>query len=354
VTSFDSQQFAEWRSPRFGRLNPERMNNPVWERLIRSGAYSANDEVPAGPAENCGPAWSFSRYGQSSTVLADGRTVRVAGEHEDSYHPDFFIYNDVVVTHPDDRIDIFGYSRETFPPTDFHTATLTQTDIVIVGRLGYLHERQPGHTPVLLLDLGTFEISPVVTSGDPPGWLHGHESVLSRDEASIVISKGKIDCGGLLIENVDDWLLDLSEWKWHRLTERRWPRFVVRRRDGKPNHLFEIRQAEWASAWGSPAKFERAMAELSKKLGRQPEFEVLGQLYRPSIPHEVLSPAEDEFRAFRINVDGVLVRYVESFFSIHITVEGDLPGQVLDSLTTDLLGKLAALENASVVMDTFC
>ncbi len=28
--------FRKWRAPRFGRSNPERMNNPVWEWLVRS------------------------------------------------------------------------------------------------------------------------------------------------------------------------------------------------------------------------------------------------------------------------------------------------------------------------------
>ena len=28
--------FKEWRSPRYGTSNPERMNNPLWEWLIES------------------------------------------------------------------------------------------------------------------------------------------------------------------------------------------------------------------------------------------------------------------------------------------------------------------------------
>jgi len=57
-------------------------------------------------------------------VLPDGREVLIAGEHEDYYDPDFFIYNDVVVRAPDGKFAIYGYSKEAFPPTDFHTATL--------------------------------------------------------------------------------------------------------------------------------------------------------------------------------------------------------------------------------------
>ena len=113
------------------------------------------------------------------TTARDGRILLIAGEHEDYYDPDFYIYNDVVVRHPDGRIDIFGYPRDVFPPTDFHTATLVGNDIVIIGSLGYLEERKPATTPVTVLDLETFTISKVVTSGPAPGWIHYHEAPLA-------------------------------------------------------------------------------------------------------------------------------------------------------------------------------
>ena len=97
---------------------------------------------------DAGPGRCFDRFGQSSNQLPDGRVVCIAGEHEDSYDPDFYIYNDVVIQQPDGRIDIFGYPREVFPPTDFHTATLVGNRIVLIGSLGYPDERRPGETPV--------------------------------------------------------------------------------------------------------------------------------------------------------------------------------------------------------------
>ena len=35
----------EWRAPRFGTENPQRMNNPLWEWLVKTriNAYSAGD-----------------------------------------------------------------------------------------------------------------------------------------------------------------------------------------------------------------------------------------------------------------------------------------------------------------------
>jgi hypothetical protein len=38
-----------------------------------------------------GPAWCAARFRQSRTTLADGRVIRIAGEHEDYYDADFFI-----------------------------------------------------------------------------------------------------------------------------------------------------------------------------------------------------------------------------------------------------------------------
>ena len=39
--------FLEWRSPRYGRSNPERMDNPVWDWLVRSrmSAYHVNEDL---------------------------------------------------------------------------------------------------------------------------------------------------------------------------------------------------------------------------------------------------------------------------------------------------------------------
>src|ERR1043165_9270995 len=118
--------FREWSAPRFGNTNPEKIKSNVWEWLVRSklSAYSARQKIndPSLMAE--APTWSFDRFGQSVTELPDGRTIYIAGEHEDFYDSDFYIYNDVVVTHPDGTIDFYCYRKSDFPPTDFHSATL--------------------------------------------------------------------------------------------------------------------------------------------------------------------------------------------------------------------------------------
>lgn len=350
---FPRELFLEWRSPRMGESNPQRLNNPVWEWLIRSrlNAFLASERMDGPDAMEAGPGWCFDRFGQSSTELPDGRVVFIGGEHEDSYDPDFYIYNDVVVQHPDGAIDIFGYPRDVFSPTDFHSATLVGNRLIIIGRLGYLEERHPGSTPVFVLDLDTWTISSVLTHGTPPGWIQGHTARLSDDGASILIQHGKLDRGDAdcsLVENIDDWRLRLADWRWERLTERQWLRWELAREDGEPNHLFQIQQALWAQSYpelGADAGLMESfgLPELEEELGGKPDFELFQQLYRPPLSHEELPRTPEEYNIHRLKVSGVIIRYVEEMRSIQMTVEGELPPPTLDALTTDLLAKLSRL-----------
>jgi hypothetical protein len=139
-----------------------------------------------------GPTWCFSRFGQSETTLPDGRRVLIAGEHEDWYDPDFYIYNDVVVIRPDDEIEIYGYPRDVFRPTDFHTATLVGDAIYIIGCLGYWGTQTPGETPVCRLDCRTFSIEAIATSGDLPGWIYEHNATYVPKRNAIRVRGGKV------------------------------------------------------------------------------------------------------------------------------------------------------------------
>jgi hypothetical protein len=358
--------FREWRSPRVGRANPERMNNPVWEWMIRttSSAYAASQHFGLPLEETVDPRWSFDRFGQTSTELSDGRTVLIAGEHEDSYDPDFYIYNDVVVRHPDGGIDIFGYPTDVFPSTDFHSATVVGNRIIIIGRLGYMAERRPGTTPVEVLDLDTMSMTPVGTTGAPPGWIHRHEASLSEDGTGIIVRRGKIVRGDghaqQLVENPDDWRLDLSMWEWTRLTERPWTQWRVSRMDGRPNHLWQARSA-WMLSGGRWAKEHRESMEamirgqieqLTSDYGVAPDLSLFGNLYKPPVNHESIADVADEHGVHRIVVDGVGVRYIEAPHAVQIIVEGDLPASVVTSITSDLRDKLATLENTEYVVAT--
>jgi len=349
--------FLEWRTPRFGRANPERMNNPVWEWLVRSrlGAYAANQKFDGPSALDAGPGWCFDRFGQSATNLPDGRKVLIAGEHEDHYDADFFIYNDVVVFHPDGNIDIWGYPAEVFPPTDFHTATLVGGRIILIGSLGHPEHRKPGTTPVMALDLASLSIVPVETSGPAPGWIHSHEAVLENGGTSILIRRGKLDRGGedsSLIENIDDWRLNLSDWRWERVTERRWQRYEIVRKDRKPNHLWELQQALWSRRAGWTKELDTQIAQLTQKLGTRPDLDAASTLFCPNLPHQQIPSSEDEYNVNRIKVDGVLVRFVAELHSVVMTVEGELPPAIVKLLASDLAEKLSVLENTSMDMKT--
>ena len=101
-------------------------------------------------------------------MLPDGRYVQIGGEHEDHYDPDFYIYNDLVVHDGKGGFEIYGYPQEVFPPTDFHTATLCDKHIYVIGCLGYPKQRCVGHTPVHRLTLDSWEIEVIPMTGGAP------------------------------------------------------------------------------------------------------------------------------------------------------------------------------------------
>ena len=359
-----AELYSKWQSPRYGTANPELMNNPVWEWLIRSGitAYHARRAVE-GYVERVGtPGWCFDRFGQSCTRLPDGREVLIAGEHEDHYDPDFHIYNDVVVRHPDGALDVYGYPESVFPATDFHSATLVEDKIIIIGCLGYEERRKAPETPIKILELSTFSIRNQQVVGSSPGWIHCHSATLADDGGSIVIKGGKLDGENpdTLVENIDDWRLDLLEWKWERLTKRNWRRWELSRADGQLNHLWDYQQLEWdklipdlAGEQGPLAEFreEFEIPTLEEELGAKPDMELFGRLYKPPIEFEpVPSSDEDEFGVVRIKVSGVIVRYVEDMHSIQMTVEGELTEGQLETLTNDVKDRFSRLEKTEIVL----
>lgn len=332
------------------------MNNPVWEWLIRAkvNAYAATQRFNGPNPIDAGPTWCFDRFGQSATKLSDGRTVLVGGEHEDHYDPDFCIHNDVVIETPDGSLEIFGYPREIFPPTDFHSATLVSDEIFIIGSLGYPQDRRPGFTPVYKLNVRDLSISPVPTSGTPPGWIHRHEAAL-RDR-SIILSQGKLDTGDKevgLVENIDDWALNLDSLVWTRLTERRWEQWEFRRADGNPINLWQIRSNQLTRGLGlseliddEVLKLVPEARELLREQRSTPDVD-LSDLYQPTVPHEALPGDEDEFGVFRIRVQGVTVRYVEELYTVRLVCEGELPSDVTAALVSDLERKLSIAESVA-------
>lgn len=233
VVEFDRTQATQLRFPRYGNANPDHIRNPFWELMIRQrrnahwarrlfrfpkidrDAMKRLYYTSAWREYADGPVFCFQRFGRSVTQLADGRIVSIGGEHEDSYDPDFCIYNDVVVEDPNGEITIYGYPRDTFPPTDFHTATLVGANIYLIGSLGYANLREPGETPVYTLDTEVFSIRPLPTEGDAPGWISRHTAEYDRSLNAIRVSGGQIATeDGKLPANTREFLLDLSNRTW--------------------------------------------------------------------------------------------------------------------------------------------
>lgn len=215
------EEFARGWQQSFGRTNPERMINPFWESMIRSGVNAYAPRVKFGRDSDLEqrPIWCADRFGQSITLLPDGRVVQVAGEHEDWYDPDFCIYNDVFVHEPDGTIAIFGYPESVFPPTDFHTATLLGNCIYLIGSLGYEDTRRYGETPVYRLAIDTWRIEPVETKGEAPGWIYKHRAV-ATGPAQIRVWGGTIVTKSAGDEahdaNAGVFVLDVARGLWHK------------------------------------------------------------------------------------------------------------------------------------------
>jgi hypothetical protein len=198
---------------RWGKHNPELMNEPFWHAMICSGLSAYRGARLVGGTSQPSPVWCAQRFGQSLTLLPDSRAIQIAGEHEDAHDEDFCIYNDVFVHHPGGRIDIYGYPETAFPPTDFHTATLIGDAICIIGCLGYPASRRVGETPVYRLDINTLEIQPVETTGHPPGWISRHCAALISPH-EIRVWGGKLAGRETYEDNHASWILDVSRRQW--------------------------------------------------------------------------------------------------------------------------------------------
>jgi len=219
------QDYLAGKRRQFGARNGERHTPPFWRAMIVAGAdsWAARSKFDNTNAFKDEPVWCYKRFGRTTTLLDDGRIIEIAGEHEDSYDPDFCIYNDVVCFGRDGGFDIYNYPAEVFPPTDFHSATLVDDRIYIIGNLGYGDDRRIGATPVFALHVGSMKIERIETTGELPGWISRHKARL-LDGQWIEITGGKVwsDAGNgpELLENTGRYRLDLRALTWERLQDR--------------------------------------------------------------------------------------------------------------------------------------
>jgi hypothetical protein len=337
--------FAQQRRPRFGNANPERMQIAFWEWMIRGDETREEEEAHADVANlnpitsdveirsgygpyharkllttplNCdGPIWTFDRMGSTRSELPDGRILCIGGEHEDYYDPDFYIYNDAIVFGRADEIEIYGYPPEVFPPTDFHTATLVNDRIIVIGCLGYQHARRPGYTPVYGLDVSRFHITEIQTRGENPGWIFKHEADFDP--------KGVINIrGGEVIQkrgdtqqyrrNLEDYALDVRSWTWHRATNRNWSQFSICQEN---KNMFVVE--------------------------KRPEPQAL----LPRTIKHIVAPC-DEWNGARIVIDGVPVSLRVGVSSIDVVIEGNMAPEIAQRFVEDVR------TNAETIVGTHC
>ena len=355
------QEFLQWRSPVRGTENPEEMNNPFWAWCVRSGenAYVANQTFQGPDSMTAGPCWCFQRFGQAKIELPDGRRIYIAGEHEDSYDPDFYIYNDVVIIDANDDITILGYPAAIFPPTDFHTATIVGQELLLIGNLGYPEDRVVNETQVLRLNLENWQVTPVPTTGSKPGWIHGHSAEFSEEQNAIIITGGEI-FGERLLENIDDYKLCLETYVWTNVTEHQWERWILERTDGNRIDLYSIRIARWNRELGGWLQdgLDELDAEMESEIGvgwRRPTYtddqlDLIGTLYQSPFSDELATKDDDETESYTLDVDGITVRFNEGMSGITVAIEGELPPETVRTILTTLQQRLSELERTSYVL----
>lgn len=356
-------RYRKWRYARRGKVPGEDMTNPVWDWLIRTrlDAYSAEMEVRGKASFPKAARWCCNRFGQTATLLPDGREIWIGGEHEDHYDPDFFIYNDVIIHEPDGQIKIIGFPADYFPPTDFHSATLLPdgNSILLIGGLSYPDSRKYGTTPLRIYDVAANTFTEIEASGESPGWICCHQATLSDDGKRIHIRRGKISSlEHDYLDNIDDWELDLENRVWNRLTARKWTRICIERRDNESIFLSDLSIHAITSEFSGDLEelVAKEFAKIQNECGvdlmspkpSAEKIEVYKNLYVPSHPHQPIKEPDDEDdeQKVRIQINGVTVSFLESMEEIVMTVEGELDDSVVDEIANELTEKLAQLEEA--------
>src|ERR1039457_6636329 len=94
----------------FGRMNPERSENPFWRTMVRTiaDAYEARVKYSL-LTEDGPPVWCFNREGASHTLVQNRIMISIGGIHTVSGDIDQLTYNDVVLRNLAGGVWIFEY-----------------------------------------------------------------------------------------------------------------------------------------------------------------------------------------------------------------------------------------------------
>lgn len=312
----------------------------------RASAYEIDDALKVFNPEKDGPAWCFSRYAQSVSELENGSKIYIGGAYEDYYTAQFHVYNDVVVEGVDGRIQIYGYPTDVFPPTDYHSATVVGRNLYIVGNGWRGPEHASVGVPVYTLNLENFSIRSIPSNGDVPIGLRGHDADLSECGESVLFRGGSISHPNWSsVDNIDTWELSLKSGTWSRLTKKPWPRRVMFRKEWAPNRLRDIGLIAWATDTGRWSKWDLEKKAIFESEGHLPDLDLFKVRYSPPVPHIRLEEDKDEFRVYRISINGTTIVYREENDGVYITIEGELPANMTEVIFSDARRKLSTLEN---------
>ncbi len=113
----------------------------------------------------------------------------------------------------DGRIEIFGYPKDEFAPTDFHTATLVGQHIYVIGSLGYQGARRFNETPVYRLHIESMHMERMTIVGTSPGWIYRHRAELINS-AAIRFTGGFVVREDGESPNIAEFVLDLEAMRW--------------------------------------------------------------------------------------------------------------------------------------------
>ena len=210
---FSIKDMEKYKSPLYGKSNPELATNSYWQAMVKCG-WS-----PEQITKTCNigkPVWTYRRNWRTGSIipLPDGRYIEIGGEYfEYDGSPNNWTYNDVIVHNGKGNCDIYIYPEEVFPPLCGHTATLVNQHIYIIGE-DCANEsesdiKSSDHTHLFRLDIATMKIEKIETSGDIPDQVGRHYA--SYDGKSKIIIQ-KVDYG-----NNHKYTLCLESIRWKKL-----------------------------------------------------------------------------------------------------------------------------------------
>jgi len=156
-----------------------------------------------------------------------------------------------------------------------------------------------------------------------------------------------------LRDNLEDWKLNLVDWRWERLTSRNWTQFGIRRKDRKLIPLWDIRHASWSLESNMEDFYKEAMKRLEEFIGFRPNVTLVKDLYNFADEPNDLHKDEKHYNAFWIYLDGVRIRFTEEMHTLQVVIEGSLTPDKVSLIQEQLINRLSALVNSPCELEEY-